>query len=460
MFDTVTLPVWLFALIILFAAVTALSHVFIPPVRWFLRRRLERAVTRLNERLTVPIHPLKLLRRQDMILRLSYDPVVLEAVAQHAREEGIREDVAHSTAKRYAREIVPSFSATAYFGFATRVARWLSTRLYDVHVTRAEGGETRPDETVVFVMNHRSNMDYVLVTYLAADRSALSYAVGEWARIWPISRLLRGMGAYFIRRRSRNPLYRRVLARYVQIATAGGVAQAIFPEGGLSLNGAVGPAKLGLFSYIVDGYVENGREIAFVPVSLNYDRVLEDNILVSADRAGNRRFRGSFVTGSAFVLRWLWRRMTGKVRRFGVAAVSFGAPIRLSDFGATPDTKALARQVMGAIAANVPVLAAPMVAASVLGGARTRDTVVADVARMRTELEARGVPVCIPEEQTEDAVDRALSLYVLRHVLTLTDGQIALLDRSETILPFYAASVPELNAAAQEVRPEPDVTGT
>ncbi len=44
-----------------------------------------------------------------------------------------------------------------------------------------------PDATVVFVMNHRSNMDYgALVTYLAADRSALSYAVREWARVWPL----------------------------------------------------------------------------------------------------------------------------------------------------------------------------------------------------------------------------------------------------------------------------------
>ena len=442
MFGTVTLPIWLFALILLFAAVTALSHVFIPPVRWFFRRRLERAVTQLNKRLTVPIHPLKLLRRQDMIQRLSYDPVVLEAVAEHARDEHIREDVAHSTAKRYAREIVPSFSATAYFGFATRFARWLSTRLYDVHVTRADDSAVGPNETAVFVINHRSNMDYVLVTYLAADRSALSYAVGEWARIWPISRLLRAMGAYFIRRRSRNTLYRRVLARYVQIATAGGVAQAMFPEGGLSLDGRVGPAKLGLLNYIVEGHARNGREIAFVPVSLNYDRVLEDNILVEAGLAGHRRFRGSFLTGSAFVLRWAWRRMRGKVRRFGVAAVSFGEPIRLGDIGPEPNTKALARRLMAAIAGNVPVLAAPMVAKAILDGASSVQEVTESVSRMRAGFRARGVPVCVPEDDTAKAVDRALSLYALRHVVSRgKDGALEVLPRGRVILPYYAASI-------------------
>ena len=33
------------------------------------------------------------------------------------------------------------------------------------------------------------------------------------------------MGAYFVRRDSRDPLYRRVLARYVHMAVAGGLAQ-------------------------------------------------------------------------------------------------------------------------------------------------------------------------------------------------------------------------------------------
>ena len=96
-----------------------------------------------------------------------------------------------------------------------------------------------PRATVVFVMNQRSNMDYVLVTYLASKRSALSYAVGEQARIWPIRLLIRAIGAFSIRCKLRGLLYRWVLARYVQMATQGGVTQAVFPEGGLSLGGCL-----------------------------------------------------------------------------------------------------------------------------------------------------------------------------------------------------------------------------
>jgi glycerol-3-phosphate O-acyltransferase len=70
-----------------------------------------------------------------------------------------------------------------------------------------------PDSTVVFVMNHRSNMDYVLISYLAAERVTLSFAVGEWARVFPLDMLIRAMGAFFVRRGSQNPLYRKVLER-------------------------------------------------------------------------------------------------------------------------------------------------------------------------------------------------------------------------------------------------------
>ena len=245
----IEMPLWALMLLVAFAAVTFASHFLFPSVRWFFRRRMERAVARLNARLDRPLEPFKLARRHDMIQRLIYDPEVSRAIADHARSEGVPENVAFEKARRYAREIVPGFSAVAYFSVAIRVAKWLSKALYRVrlrHFDDATLAKVDRDATVVFVMNHRSNMDYMLVTWLAAERSALSYAVGEWARVWPLSRLIKAMGAYFIRRKSRNELYRRVLARYVQMATDGGVTQAVFPEGGLSLDGGLALPKLGI----------------------------------------------------------------------------------------------------------------------------------------------------------------------------------------------------------------------
>ena len=306
MMRSVELPIWLFVLIVLFAAVTFASHFLFPSVRWFFRRRLERAVSRLNERLTRPIEPFKLAARTDMIQRLLYDPQVTEAIVDYARKQKVREDVAFEVARRYAREIVPSFSAFAYFGFGIRLARWLANTLYKVRTGPKNAqviADIPSDATVVFIMNHRSNMDYVLVTYLAAQASALSYAVGEWARIWPLSRLIKSMGAYFIRRKSRGQLYRRVLARYVQMATMGGVTQAIFPEGGLSLDGRVARPKMGLLAYVVEAGQVGSRDIVFVPVAINYDRVLEDRVLMAAHARGDRRFGARISVVVKFIVR-------------------------------------------------------------------------------------------------------------------------------------------------------------
>ncbi len=148
--------------------------------------------------------------------------------------------------RRYAREIVPAFSAYAYFRVGTRIARAVSHMLYRVRIGVRNDealAAVDPASSVIFVINHRSNMDYVLVTYVAATSSALSYAVGEWAKVWGLSNLIRSMGAYFIARDSGEALYRKVLSRYVHMATAAGVTQAIFPEGGLSRDGKLRPPK-------------------------------------------------------------------------------------------------------------------------------------------------------------------------------------------------------------------------
>ena len=76
----VVIPLWLLVLVVLFAGVTFASHFLFPSVRWFFRRRAEKVVARVNERLQKPIEPFKLARRYDTIQRLVYDPQVIEAI--------------------------------------------------------------------------------------------------------------------------------------------------------------------------------------------------------------------------------------------------------------------------------------------------------------------------------------------------------------------------------------------
>ena len=441
----VVLPLWLFILVLLFAVVTFASHFLFPSVRWFFRKRMERAVARLNKRLKRPIEPFKLARRYDMIQRLIYDPQVTQAIVAHARSNGVPENVAYEKARSFAREIVPSFSATAYFTFGIRVTKWVSQSLFRIRLGNFDRDmldDLSPDATVIFIMNHRSNMDYMLVPYLVSGQGALSYAVGEWARIWPLSAIIRALGAYFIRRRSRGKLYRRVLARYVQMATAAGVTQAVFPEGGLSLTGRSAPPKLGLLNYIIEGYAPGGRDVVFVPVALNYDRVLEDKFLIAADKSGVRRFRPPLMTIVGGALWHVWQRVTGRFKQFGTASVGFGKPLSLAEFIVSlsgDPTEAVAQELMVRVNAVIPVLPVPLVARFLLAGETTVQGLTDQIAQAVAQLAGAGMtlPRRVPATITADALE-----ILQKRALVLRAGdQVTIAAGAGAVLEFYANSI-------------------
>ena len=442
--QTVTLPLWLFVLIVLFAAVTALSHFLLPSVRWFFRRRFERAVARLNKRLKRPIQPFKLARRYDMIQRLIYDPEVSREIALYAEKNDVPENVAFQKAQEYAREIVPSFSAFAYFSFAMRLAKLLAEAVYRIRTAPqndAVFANIPKNATAVFVMNHRSNMDYVLVTYLASKTSTLSYAVGEWARVWPLSALIRLWGAYFIRRRSRGSLYRKVLSRYVQMATNGGDTQAFYPEGGLSLTGRLQPPKVGLLSYLVDGFDPEGdRDIVFVPVAINYDRVLEDRVLMAAHARGDRRFGARVSVVVAFILRKFWQRLRGHDTRFGTAAVAFGTPLSLREFGKVENVDGLSEKLMARIEAVMPVLGVPLVASGLLRfGDQSPADLYLGVEKLIAQMPAGSIELDLNDLTSE--VQRACT-HMEQHGLITRQGDVWQISSDQhTAVAFYANSI-------------------
>jgi len=452
MFGTVAVPVWLLILILGFATISFATHFLFPSVRWFFRDRAERALTQLNARLDRKIDLFKLAHRSDMVARLAYDPKVVEAAMAHAAETGVPSAVAFEEARRYAREIVPGFSATLYFGIATRLAKWLSRLLYRVRVGKIDRKlrNIDPQATVIFVMNHRSNVDYVLITWLVSNRTALSYAVGEWARVWPLSAMVRAMGAYFIRRGSRNALYRKVLARYVQMATKEGTTQAIFPEGGLSLDGRLHPARMGLLSYIVEGFEPQDRDVVFLPVGLGYDRVLEDRVLVEAAKIKKRRFRNRPLHVAYHAVRFLFARALGRTRGFGTAAVAFGAPISLRGYladGGTVD--GLGERLMAAIAEVLPVLSVPLVAKALGEGAASREDLAVRVTELVAQLEASGARLNLPTVGMEAILAEGLTPLIKRGLIS--EG-LQPVDGNRDLLQYYAASTPELSALPQRSR--------
>jgi glycerol-3-phosphate O-acyltransferase len=312
----------------------------------------------------------------------------------------------------------------------------------------------------------------------------LSYAVGEWARIWPLESLLKAMGAYFVRRRSRNALYRKVLQRYVQMATAAGVPQAMFPEGGLSRDGTLRPPKLGLLDYIVRGFdVEAGRDVFFVPVALNYDRTLEDRTLLldsesdakhpveSEGGKPRRSWIRAVATLVGFVARQLGLVLRGRWYRFGYACVNFGAPISLSSYLARTDAgprrlakeerfalvSDLADDLMARIGDLVPVTPVSLVATVLLRsgpeGLGELD-IMGEVWTLAEGLRASGAKVYLPRGDGEYAVHVGLRMLKLRRLVDEKAGIFTVGLGHRPVLEYYAHSIGHLVRRTVETRPE------
>ncbi|PWB39401.1 MAG: glycerol-3-phosphate acyltransferase [Rhodocyclales bacterium] len=472
---SISVPLWLFVILALLAAWAAGVLLLAPGMRWFFRRRINAVIEELNTRLRIELPSFKLTRREVLIDRLFHDPRIQAAAEAHARESGEALVDVRRRIDRYAREIVPSFNAYLYFRVGYWLAKSFARLLYRVRLGYAdEAGlaAVDPKSTVVFVMNHRSNMDYVLVAFLAAEQAALSYAVGEWARVWPLQALIRSMGAFFVRRNSGDPLYRTVLARYVSMATEAGVPQALFPEGGLTVDGALRQPRFGLLDYMVKSFrPDGGRDLVFIPVGLNYDRVLEDRSQLL--KLGERRRRGmlgAVSTTLTFIARNLWQMLTGNWHRFGYACVNFGSPVSMrryvamrgTDFPALDDearrreVEALGRHLMQAIGGVIPVVPVALVA-QVFGRDAARALSELEIKSAACDLlrdwEAHGAHIYIPRHDRDYAIGVGLRMLTLRHIVGENDGLFAPVPENLPVLAYYANSVAHFGGEVAQAVP-------
>ena len=464
MTDTITVPAWLFYLATVLLLLAILDRLLIPSTRWFLRRRVNRIVDELNTKLQFQIPVFKLTKRKTLIDRLTSDPAVMRAVDSQANHSGVPREVLRGNVERYAKEIVPSFNAYAYFRIGDYFARRIAQLLYRIRLGYSDDdalAKISSNASVVFVMNHRSNMDYLIVAYMAAHRTALSYAVGEWAKIWPLQTLIRSLGAYFVRRNSRNTLYRRVLARYVQMATQGGVVQAMYPEGGLSRNGRLQPLKLGLISYMLSAFDPKGdRDLVFVPVGISYDRVLEDRSLIrTLDPNASERSKGFVI---ATFLKLIGHNLSLMLRqrwyRFGYACVNFGTPMSMRSYSArqsidfrTLSAKArieavrrLGDHLLEAIATTIPVLPVSLVATVFvrsLNRSMSGLEIKAEVQKLIDELETGGAYVHIPRADRDYALTAGLRMLVLRHLVVEANGLYRAATNETRLLRYYANGI-------------------
>jgi glycerol-3-phosphate O-acyltransferase len=242
----------------------------------------------------------------------------------------------------------------------------------------------------------------------------------------------------------------------------------MYPEGGLSRDGRLREPKLGLYDYMLKSFDPKGsHDILFIPVALNYDRVLEDRTLLrSLDKELPRRSIGFVLkTTAGFWFHQMGLMLRGRWFRFGYACVNFGAPVSARDWLAKHAAASggdlrpldkdarfavigkLAGDVMGEVARLVPVLPVSLVA-TVLGDAdRPLEEleIKARAQALMEQLEARGAKLYVPRGDRDYAIAVGLRMLTLRHLVDETDGGLfAARPDERPVLAYYANSIAHL----------------
>jgi len=186
--------------------------------------------------------------------------------------------------------------------------------------------ETSKDAVIVFVPNHRSYLDFLVLSYFLfrEQMPPPHVAAGINLNFWPAGTIFKGGGGFFIRRSFRgDKLYSEILRRYVITLLNNRLNLEFFIEGMRSRVGKMTPPKYGILKMIVDGHTQKKitEKIYFVPVSITYDRVTEDKAHKRELEGGAKAKENAFnaISGSIKVL----------LKRYGRVHLRFGDPLSL-----------------------------------------------------------------------------------------------------------------------------------
>jgi glycerol-3-phosphate O-acyltransferase len=266
--------------------------------------------------------------RRNLIRTIVASSDLQEAIAEESTRLGVSIAAAEHKAREFAWEIASDFSYPVIRAGQLVLER-LWQRLYDgVEVHHgAELAKLAPGKGIVYLPNHRSHVDYLLLSYLVHAQGLAPPHIAAGANLnFPIvGPLLRRGGAFFLRRSFKGePLYAAVFREYLHAMLEKGFPIAYFIEGGRSRSGRTLAPKGGLLGMTLESFMrEHPRPLLMVPVYFGYEKVLEGDALV-AELEGQPK-----KSESLGALVQVARNLR---HEYGRVYVNFGAPLSVDEF--------------------------------------------------------------------------------------------------------------------------------
>jgi len=276
------------------------------------------------------------------------DPVMFTAMLKRQRDRAVN----ILTALR-------STFSDAILRLASYVMNKVMLRLFSCVVVHPAQLETlrrasKSQLPLIFLPLHRSHLDYIVITFILANNNIQSplVAAGENLRIPVFGWLLRGLGAFFIKRRmdpakgKKDTLYRALLHTYMMQCLSAGHNFEFFIEGGRTRTGKPCMPKGGLLSVFVDAYMDGSIDDALlVPVSINYERIVDGNFV--REQTGAPKEMETFSSA----LTSIWAALTS---HYGAMRVDFNQPFSLRELVSTFQSKIVPKTNKKKILHSVP----------------------------------------------------------------------------------------------------------
>ena len=239
-------------------------------------------------------------RLRDQVLRSPrLQKVIKDMAGQGETERRVLSWRALSMLRELEAQVDPNALRALDAAFDASVARMYSGFEIDQEGL-ARLREASRDGTLVLLPSHKSHVDYIVLTriFFHANLPVPLVAAGDNLSFFPLGPILRRGGAFFIRRSFKGDrLYGVVVDAYMRRLIKDGWPLEFFLEGGRSRTGKLLPPKLGLLSIVVDAVLgaaegtetTEGRKVYFVPISIGYERLVEERAYVRELTGGEKK---------------------------------------------------------------------------------------------------------------------------------------------------------------------------
>lgn len=267
--------------------------------------------------------------RAEMMEKILYHDNVINVIEQISKEDNIPIKKLKKKAFKHYREIAADFSAryVNFFGIIldyifNKIFRGIDSQDDAMTIIR----EAAKKGTVVFMPCHKSHMDYLILSYLLFKNkyTAPHIAAGVNLSFFPIGKLFRHCGAFFIRRTFKGlKLYPVIFKQYVKTLVNEEYPLEFFIEGGRTRTGRLVFPKYGFMNYLIEAVDEGYQnDLVFLPISITYDRIMEESSYVKELKGKNKKKES---VGSIFKNFKILKRDYGQVH------VTFDKPFTLKD---------------------------------------------------------------------------------------------------------------------------------